>query len=416
VGSETREPGALTPEAEALVGIAREAAAKAGQAEAMTGLSALHVRLVRRRLRPPARVWIGVAAAAAVLVVIGASLSRYATGPALSFQVDGGEVKDGYVESAGAAGSRLAFSDGSVLTLAKGTRLHIHSTEARGGRFALEDGQVQVDVAHRTGSDWRFYAGPFLVEVKGTAFDLRWKSTSQRLDLRLLRGAVVVRGPVSAQPIALHANQKLFISVPDKRVVVQDLDAMPEADEALQAAAASPAPALGQAGPAGVQPVPSPSAVRRAPSWAAELAAGRAAAILEEVDQLGLEPSVAGRSAEDLAALADAARYKGRPEIALRALSTLRRRFLKSNAGVDAAFHLGRLEEGAHPDEAIRWYDRYLQEASRGPYLQEALGRKMTTVQRLYGTAKARPVADTYLDRYPSGAYASAAKAIMREP
>jgi FecR protein len=408
----TNEPKELTAQAEALVGIAREAADEVGQAEASAGLAALHARLERRgRGR---RLWAGLAAAAAVLVLVGLSLERYAAPAALSFHVDGGAIRDGYVQSAGENGSRIAFSDGSVITLGEHTRLHIHSLESRGGRFALEDGQVQVDVAHREGSDWKFYAGPFLIEVKGTAFDLRWKSALQRLELRLLRGNVSVHGPLSADPIVLNTGQALSISVPDRRVVVRGLDSAAETEQPQAVApAAAPEPS---SEPAAAPAASTTSVVDRASSWTAKLAAGRAADILEQVDRLGLEPSLAGRSAEDLAALADAARYRGRPEIALRALLMLRQRFSRSNAGIDAAFQLGRLEQAAHPDEAIRWYDRYLQEAPAGPYAAEALGLEMVTVQRFYGSAGARPVAQKYLESYPSGAYAAAAKAIVQGP
>jgi hypothetical protein len=412
--TELRDPPELTREAEALVGIARDAARKVGEAEALEGLASLRARLDRRQ--PIARpAWIGAGlAAAAVFLLVGLSLVRRSGPAALAFHVDGGELRDGYVESSGGAGARLAFSDGSVLTLSDHTRLHIHSVGPHGGRFALEDGRLQVDVAHRDGSDWRFHAGPFQVEVKGTAFSLGWKGTSERLDLRLVRGAVAVHGP-SAEPLALHAGQRLSISVPDKRVLVQPLDA-PETDET-----APPAPDLvgtATTEPAAQAPMPSTAAdtANRAVSWASALAAGHASEILDEIDRRGLEPALAGRGSADLAALADAARYKGRIEIAERALNTLRKRFPKSMAGIDAAFQLGRIEQNAHPEEAIRWYDRYLEEAPAGPYASEALGRKMTAMQKLYGKTRAQPIAEKYLESYPQGAYAAAARAIVRAP
>jgi TolA-binding protein len=145
--------------------------------------------------------------------------------------------------------------------------------------------------------------------------------------------------------------------------------------------------------------------------------AGRFAIILQQAKQRGLEPSLAEVSSDDLAALADAARYSRLDDVARRALLAQRRRFPQSARANDAAFLLGRLEETAqHPEIALAWYDRCLTEAPNGTYTSEALGRKMTVVQRLYGAARARPMADVYLRRFGNGTYAAAARALTRAP
>jgi TolA-binding protein len=103
--------------------------------------------------------------------------------------------------------------------------------------------------------------------------------------------------------------------------------------------------------------------------------------------------------------------------VARRALAAQRKRFPASARANDAAFLLGRLEETAqHPELALGWYDRCLTELPRGTYTSEALGRKMTVVQRLYGAARARPVAEEYLRRFGDGTYAAAARALTRAP
>jgi hypothetical protein len=81
---------------------------------------------------------------------------------------------------------------------------------------------------------------------------------------------------------------------------------------------------------------------------------------------------------------------------------------------VDAAFLLGRLDEVGQPRAAISWYDHYLEEAPAGAYASEALGRKMTAIHRLDGSERARPVAEQYLQRYPSGPYSALAQTIVR--
>ena len=119
-------------------------------------------------------------------------------------------------------------------------------------------------------------------------------------------------------------------------------------------------------------------------------------------------------SSDDLAALADAARYRRQDDLARRALDAQRRRFQGTPRAADAAFFLGRLDEkvGAGLVHALRWYDRYLEEAPGGSYAAEALGRKMVAVRDLYGVAQARTVADEYVRRFPRGSYAGAAQAL----
>jgi len=121
-----------------------------------------------------------------------------------------------------------------------------------------------------------------------------------------------------------------------------------------------------------------------------------------------------GSSSDDLAALADAARYRRQDDLARRALDAQRRRFQGSSRAADAAFFLGRLDEkeGAGLVHALSWYDRYLNEAPSGSYVAEALGRKMVAVRDLYGVAQARTVADEYVRRFPHGSYAGAARAL----
>jgi TolA-binding protein len=103
--------------------------------------------------------------------------------------------------------------------------------------------------------------------------------------------------------------------------------------------------------------------------------------------------------------------------VARRALAAQRRRFPRSARANDAAFLLGRLEEMAQrPEVALTWYERCLGESPHGTYTSEALGRKMTVVQRLHGAGRARPVAEEYLRRFGDGTYAAAARALLRAP
>ena len=176
-------------------------------------------------------------------------------------------------------------------------------------------------------------------------------------------------------------------------------------------------PAAPTVAPATRPPVRSARDVRQvhdARAWRAALAAGDFATIIQEASRdLGGVLRTAG--SDNLAALADAARYQRRDDLARRALAAQRQRFPRSPRAVDAAFFLGRLDEngGGGLIHALRWYDRYLEEAPNGSYAAEALGRRMIALRELYGIAAARPVAEVYVRRFPRGSYAGAAHALL---
>src|SRR6185503_12543882 len=95
--------------------------------------------------------------------------------------------------------------------------------------------------------------------------------------------------------------------------------------------------------------------------WAAALASGNVDTILEQAESGDIEATLAEAGPDDIAALADAARYRQREDLARNALSTQRRRFAGSRWSIDAAFLLGRLEEtGQRLGVALTWYERYL--------------------------------------------------------
>ncbi|MGC4070866.1 MAG: hypothetical protein QM784_40555 [Polyangiaceae bacterium] len=119
-------------------------------------------------------------------------------------------------------------------------------------------------------------------------------------------------------------------------------------------------------------------------------------------------------SSEELSALADAARFSRRNDIARLALGAQRRRFPGSPRALEAAFLLGRLAEAERDSMgALKHFNQYLQEAPAGRYAGEALGRKLAIVQQTADSAEAKATAIEYLSKYPSGTYAAAARAIV---
>jgi len=152
--------------------------------------------------------------------------------------------------------------------------------------------------------------------------------------------------------------------------------------------------------------------------WAPLLAGGDFDAIVEQAKQIGFEVCLGSETEQNLAALADAARYTHRGDLARRSLMALRARFPTTDRARDAAFFLARLSEAGRggAGEALSWYERYLREAAGGSYAEEALGREMILRRRNDGSAHAREVAGRYLKAYPHGVYANEAASLLEDP
>lgn len=398
-----------------------------GLGRVLTSFAGMRARRFPRRSRALA---LAAAAAVALLVAGGVVATRWGRQQPLTFVMKGGEVqRGGYFRIGEGAQPTIVFSDGSKLSLMALARGRVASVDAHGARVLLEDGSAHVEVVQRPGARWMFDAGPFLVNVHGTEFDLGWKAAEGQLDVRLQRGAVSVTGPVSDQGISLHAGQWLTVRLATHEVFVRNLDQaaapapMPEPVPEPSLAPPAPSPEAAPTSPAATTKVRRHSARRAVPrsddfDWAAARSAGEWSRIFDGAVRRGVDRTLVERSSEDLALLADAAHYLHRDDVAERALLAQRKRFPGSTRAKDAAFLLGRIVEGrpGSASAALAWYDRHLEEAPNGVYASEALGRKMTVLGRLGGEQAARPVAEEYLRRYPAGSYARAARAYARTP
>lgn len=334
----------------------------------------------------------------------------------ITYQVLNGNIVSGYV--LGSADTRLRFSDGSDVSLARGAETKVEELSARGGRFNVRKGSVRFAIAHLPNAAWSVKAGPYTVQVTGTAFDVRWSNAEQELELVLHSGSVNVTGPRGN--VKLRPGQR-FVGAGDGRVTVEG----PRIHAAnTRAPTALPAPASELLEPTSPAPAdvesPSKAGVTRAGeasaqlSWSRQVAQGNFAAVIAEAERRGLEKTLSTASLAEVSALADAARYGQRGAIASRALLALRQRFAGSSTAREAAFLLGRIAE-SNGGAASEWYDRYLQESPTGPYASQALGRKMMLLYKRGGAAAARPLASEYLGRFAAGPYASAAKKVLRE-
>jgi TolA-binding protein len=260
-------------------------------------------------------------------------------------------------------------------------------------------------------------------------------------------GSVIVRGPLSESGIALRAGQRLVADVQARKLRIEEI----AAPQPVASAEVSGAPAGGdRTAPAtldpGATPVPndesavappeeiaaddsvvrgplgradSPSAREATPkpaelSWSARVAAGDFASVLSEAEESGIDATLTRATARDLVALSDAARYKGKAELARRTLGAIRTRFPTSVDAKNALFQLGRLAEGRGAlTEALAHYDRYLEGSRNGAFAAEAFGRKLIVTRKAAGDETARSVARDYLARFPSGPYAGTARELL---
>jgi ferric-dicitrate binding protein FerR (iron transport regulator) len=400
-------------------------------AELDRGLDGFLTRLATHKARPRRLVrWslAGVTVALCTLVALQVTSvlrKRWSAGeaPTLAYRVDGGSVLEGgYLRESGHAGMNVVFNEGSSLALAPGTRSRLRVVDHDSAHVSIERGKGSFQVAHKSNRRWLVDVGPFLVTVTGTVFTVSWDPVSEEFDLRLREGSVMVSGPVSAGEIALRAGQRLVANLARVETVITE-----EAPEQASAepSSASPAPAVTPPGPQPSAPGPSPapaapvaSSVAKLASdrqWSRKLARGQWDRILQDANRIGVEATLSEASSEDLFALANAARYRHRDDLARSALVAERRRFPGSPRALEAIYLLGRVEEARDTGtaQAIAWYDEYLTRAPTGPLVGEALGRKMTLTDKLEGPARARSLAEEYLRRFPKGNYAGSARELL---
>jgi len=340
--------------------------------------------------------------------------------PTLAYRIDGGSVLEGgYLRESGHAGMNVVFNEGSTLALAPGTRSRLRVVDRDGAHVAIERGRGSFQVAHKSNRRWLVDVGPFLVTVTGTVFTVSWDPVSEEFDLRLREGSVVVSGPVSAGEIALRAGQRLVANLAKVQTVITE-ETPEHASGESPSAPPSPAVTSPDERPSASGPSPAPVAstaakLARDHQWSRKLARGQWDRILEDANRMGVEATLSEASSEDLFALANAARYRHRSDLARSALLAERRRFPGSPRALEAVYLLGRVEEARESGtaQAIAWYDDYLTRAPTGPLVGEALGRKMTLTEKLEGPSRARSLAEEYLRRFPKGNYAGSARELL---
>ena len=377
-----------------------------------------------------------VALAAVVLAVWPRSRSSltYAVGPERAAGAVGAWI------AAEGATVPVSFSDGTVLSLAAGGRARVTHADADGASVLLERGAFHAKVVHASPTTrWSLSAGPFEVRVVGTEFDASWDPARETLEVAMAEGRVMVTGPLLGGGRPLAAGERLRVHMREQRMEVTAAGALAEADAngAAPGRPAQPDPgapradtaaegaaevgagaAKGESGPKGAPregAAPAASAAsgaaaaEAAPGWRELQRNGKHREAMAAVDREGFAAVVASSSADDLLALADAARYSGDFRRAHDALLAARARGARGGA----AFRLGKLaaDHQGSPSEGLRWFKTYLSEEPGGSFAEQALGRVIELTRAGGDEAGARAAAETYLSRYPAGAFAPLARA-----
>ncbi|HHH29421.1 MAG TPA: hypothetical protein ENK57_13895, partial [Polyangiaceae bacterium] len=355
-----------------------------------------------KRPAPELRAWRPLALAAAIVVAASVTLWAWPR-PALDYELVGGTVAEaGYVHADG-DDAELRFSDGSTVTFDAGSAGRIVEVSAEGAELLLERGHATVSVTPLDDARWSVAAGPYAVRVTGTRFDVAWAPNDDRFELSLQEGSVEIRGPLLDGPLSVTAGKRVVARVRERDVSLSDLGDPVASEQAPAPTASASATASEPDLTASPTSKPAPP-ISKPKSWASLVAEGDYDTVLAQAEARGIASVMQSSSAGDLVALGDAARYRGRGDVARQCLVALREHHAGHPAAVSAAFLLGRMSEGS-PSSAIGWYDRYLSEAPGGAYAAEALGRKLALVAKSNPTA-ARAIAKQYLAAYPRGAYA----------
>ncbi|MGC4090358.1 MAG: FecR domain-containing protein [Polyangiaceae bacterium] len=394
--------------------LADEHAQKRGAAERERTWLAVQRRLRGTEPVESARPWSRFAVPVVAAALALAAGVAFALRPSpLQYQVRGAEVAAGWIQSQQRGGS-VDFSDGSSVAMQPMSSIAVEVTGPHAARTRLAQGDLDVNVKHEQSTDFRFLAGPYEVHVVGTQFHLLWRPEQQLFSVVMREGKVQVTGP-NGLDRAVSAGETLRIGGEARAPLASN---EPTA-AAARAALTAPSDVVSEVAPArelGRAAAPTHTDASASPAWSALVAKGQFAEVVKAAEALGTDRVLHERSAGEIGALAHAAHYTGHSALAVSAWSALRERFGGQKAARQAAFFLGRVyDQQGRRAEALRWLDTYLKEAPSDVYSSEALGRKLTLVSKLEGTLAARNVARDYIKRFPRGAYAQAARAILDE-
>ncbi|MEN9579169.1 MAG: hypothetical protein RJA70_2178 [Pseudomonadota bacterium] len=360
---------------------------------------------------------LGAVSACAALVLV-LSLSREAP---LTFVLTDG---DGQLLPTAAAGKsdgalpdgtkRVQFSDGTSVTLADRAEVVVSSTTSDGADLELKSGTLTLDVVPRNGYSWGIAAGPYMVRVKGTVFDVAWDAGTREFDLRVERGAVAVSGGTLQHEMLIVKGQRLLASERSGNAVLTSTSVHDPSSEASARVEAMSPEAL-EPEPLEVRPESSTQdADRGSPSDPGRVANGGSAGHSAARMRSTLEHEARSDTADQLLKRADVSRGAGDLAQAAQLLLQVRQRYPGTPQAALAAYTLGvtAFLYRRSSAEAVGWFQTHLRESPSGPLAREALGQLMEAQARMGDQGAARQSARRYLQLHPSGPHRHAAEAL----
>jgi hypothetical protein len=278
----------------------------------------------------------------------------------------------------------LHFTDGTQVTLERGAAARVDRVDEQGATIALERGALFAEVVPRPGAQWSFRAGPYVVRVTGTAFDLSW--TPPTMTIVMHEGRVVVTGPDLPEP---------------REIVAGEQAVFPPVVAEAKKKHASPAH----------KPVDDPPPTKTVPQdgWQGRAARGDYHGAYAQVAPR-LDDELASLDAASLLRLATVARLSGHADVSQRVYLRLRERFPATPSATEAAFSLGTMAFSSNGAEAERWFRVALLEAPSDGVAAAARGRLLELAVRR-GDAKSE--AAEYLRQHPDGPHAALARDVL---
>lgn len=310
----------------------------------------------------------------------------------------------------------IEFSDGTTIGLAPKSRARVLEVGQQGAHIVLESGASKIHVIPRESSHWQVSAGPFLVQVVGTSFDVEWGPDDDLFVLKLHKGKVNLSGCVFGEGRSVVAGETVRASCKSRHYEIATLAAEQAHLEETRAEPSATPPTSATNAVDETPQAPDSGSVRP-PSWQQLARDGKFKQAVDAASAQGFDDALASASAGDLSLLGDAARFSGKPDLAIAAYEKLRSRYPGTARAATAAYSLARthFDQRRAFGQAAHWFQQYLQEQPAGPLAREARGRLMESLNNSGDKAGARRMAETYLRRYPDGPHAALAKSLTRQ-
>jgi tetratricopeptide (TPR) repeat protein len=155
-------------------------------------------------------------------------------------------------------------------------------------------------------------------------------------------------------------------------------------------------------------PLVEPAVIVLPARWTEWVAEGKTIDVLEQALPR-LEEVLREQDAPVLLALADAARFQRRDDLAERTCETILQRFPDTAQAATARFTLGRLaEQRGAVAQALAHYEAYDVEAPGGALAAEAVARRVQLESARGAGVRACDLAKSYVTRFPAGPLAQA--------